>query len=150
MHSPNLSIGYWAGPGLVERAPKDGWYHTGDLMRQDEKDNLWFVSRKKYLIIRGGSNISPVEVEQVLISHPAVQDAAVIGVPDAELGERVAGFIQLESTDPQSVTLKNIRSYLAERLADYKIPEQLRIVSEIPRNALGKVDRNALSSLLSN
>lgn len=150
LHSPNLSIGYWAGPGLVEGAPKDGWYHTGDLMRQDEKDNLWFVSRKKYLIIRGGSNISPVEVEQVLISHPAVQDAAVIGVPDAELGERVAGFIQLESTDSQSVTLKNIRSYLAERLADYKIPEQLKIVSEIPRNALGKVDRNALSSLLSN
>jgi long-chain acyl-CoA synthetase len=119
-------------------------------MRQDEKGNLWFVSRKKYLIIRGGSNISPVEVEQALISHPAVQDAAVIGVPDAELGERVASFIQLESTDPPSITLKNIRSYLAERLAGYKIPEQFKIVSEIPRNALGKVDRNALSSWLSN
>jgi acyl-CoA synthetase (AMP-forming)/AMP-acid ligase II len=150
LRSLNISPGYWAGPGLVEGAPKDGWYHTGDLMRQDEKGNLWFVSRKKYLIIRGGSNISPVEVEQVLISHPAVQDAAVIGVPDAELGERVASFIQLESTDPPSITLKNIRSYLAERLAGYKIPEQFKIVSEIPRNALGKVDRNALSSWLSN
>ena len=150
MRSLNISPGYWAGPGLVEGAPKDGWYHTGDLMRQDEKGNLWFVSRKKYLIIRGGSNISPVEVEQVLISHPAVQDAAVIGVPDAELGERVASFIQLESTDPPSITLTNIRSYLPERLAGYKIPEQFKIVSEIPRNALGKVDRNALSSWLSN
>jgi len=74
----------------------------------------------------------------------------VIGVRDAELGERVAGFVQLKSTDPENAALKDIRSFLAERLADYKIPEQLKIVSEIPRNALGKIDRNALSSLLSN
>jgi long-chain acyl-CoA synthetase len=117
-------------------------------MRQDGKGNLWFVSRKKHLIVRGGSNISPVEVEQVLISHPAVRDAAVVGVPDPELGERVAGFIQLVSTNPQNINLKNIRSYLAERLADYKIPEKLQIVSEIPRNALGKVDRKLLLSLV--
>jgi long-chain acyl-CoA synthetase len=150
LRSPNVTIGYWAGPGLIEDAPKDGWFYTGDLMRQDEKGNLWFVSRKKYLIIRGGSNISPVEVEQVLTSHPAVQDAAVIGAPDPELGERVAAFIQLRGTDPQRVKLKDIRRYLAERLADYKIPEQLKVVSEIPRNGLGKIDRKALNSLNSN
>ena len=69
-------------------SPKDGWFYTGDLMRQDDQGNLWFVSRKKHLIIRGGSNISPVEVEQALISHPAVGDAAVLGVPDPELGQR--------------------------------------------------------------
>jgi long-chain acyl-CoA synthetase len=73
-------------------------------MRQDGKGNLWFVSRKKHLIVRGGSDISPVEVEQVLTSHPAVQEAAVIGVPDPELGERVAGFIQLVSTNPQNIS----------------------------------------------
>jgi long-chain acyl-CoA synthetase len=150
LRSPNVTIGYWAGPGLLEDAPKDGWFYTGDLMQQDEKGNLWFVSRKKYLIIRGGSNISPIEVEQVLTSHPAVRDAAVIGVPDPELGERVAGFIQLRCADPQSVDLKDIRCYLSERLADYKIPEDLKIVSEIPRNALGKIDRNSLDSLYSN
>jgi long-chain acyl-CoA synthetase len=150
LRSPNVTIGYWAGPGLIEEAPKDGWFYTGDLMRQDEKGNLWFVSRKKYLIIRGGSNISPIEIEQVLTSHPAVRDAAVIGVPDPELGERVAGFVQLGCTDPQGVDLKDIRCYLAERLADYKIPEDLKIVSEIPRNALGKIDRKALDSLYSN
>jgi long-chain acyl-CoA synthetase len=150
LRGPNVSIGYWAGPGLMEGTPEDGWFYTGDVMRQDGKGNLWFVSRKKHLIVRGGSNISPVEVEQVLTSHPAVRDAAVVGVPDPELGERVAGFIQLVSTNPQNINLKNIRSYLSERLADYKIPEKLTIVSEIPRNALGKVDRNALSSLLSN
>jgi long-chain acyl-CoA synthetase len=148
LRGPNVSIGYWAGPGLIEGAPEDGWFYTGDLMRQDGKGNLWFVSRKKYLIIRGGSNISPVEVEQVLTSHPAVRDAAVIGVPDPELGERVAGFIQLVSSNPRNINLKNIRSYLAERLADYKIPEKLKIVSEIPRNPLGKIDRKLLLSLV--
>ena len=146
LRGPNVSIGYWAGPGSTEGAPEDGWFYTGDLMRQDGKGNLWFVSRKKHLIVRGGSNISPVEVEQVLTSHPAVRDAAVVGVPDPELGERVAGFIQLVS--PQNINLKNIRSYLSERLADYKIPEKLKIVSEIPRNALGKVDRKLLLSLV--
>lgn len=150
LRSVNVAIGYWTGPGVIEDAPKNGWFYTGDLMRLDGDGNLWFVSRKKYLIIRGGSNISPIEVEQVLTSHPAVQDAAVIGVSDPELGERVAGFIQLGCTEAQSVVLKDIHSYLAERLADYKIPEQLKIVSEIPRNALGKIDRKALNSLLSN
>ncbi|MBV9878153.1 MAG: acyl--CoA ligase [Verrucomicrobia bacterium] len=150
LRSANVTIGYWAGPGLIEGAPKDGWFCTGDLMREDGDGNLWFVSRKKFLIIRGGSNISPVEVEQVLTSHPAVQDAAVIGVPDPELGERVAGLIQLRCNDPQSSVLNDIHCYLAERLADYKIPEQLKIVSEIPRNSLGKIDRKALNSLLSN
>ena len=117
----------------VQRIPQDITYDTG-----------------MPLTVMLCSNISPVEVEQVLVTHPAVEDAAVIGVRDAELGERVAGFVQLKSTDPENVALKDIRSFLAERLADYKIPEQLKIVSEIPRNALGKIDRNALSSLLSN
>ena len=70
LRGPNVSIGYWAGPGLIEDAPEDGWFYTGDLMRQDENGNLWFVSRKKHLIIRGGSNISPIDVEQVLASPP--------------------------------------------------------------------------------
>jgi acyl-CoA synthetase (AMP-forming)/AMP-acid ligase II len=148
LRGPNISIGYWAGPGLIEGAPKDGWFYTGDLMRQDGKGNLRFVSRKKHLIIRGGSNISPVEVEQVLTSHPAIRDAAVVGVPDPELGERVAGIIQLVGPNPLNIDLKSIRSYLAERLADHKIPEKLKIVSEIPRNALGKIDRKLVLSLV--
>src|SRR5260221_11362904 len=110
-------------------------------MRQDGKGNLWFVSGKKHLIVRGGSNISPVEVEQVLTSHPADRDAAVIGVPHPELGERGAGFIQLVSTNPQNINLKNIGSYLSDRLAAYKIPENLTIISEFPQTALAKVDR---------
>ena len=118
-------------------------------MRQDKQGNLWFVSRKKHLIIRGGSNISPVEVERVLMAHPAVRDAAVAGVPDPELGQRVAGFVQLANGGSQHVILDEIRAYLAQRLADYKIPESLTIVQEIPRNALGKIDRNLLVTITS-
>jgi acyl-CoA synthetase (AMP-forming)/AMP-acid ligase II len=149
VRGPHVTIGYWAGPGLVEDAPKDGWFHTGDLMRQDEKGNLWFVSRRKHLIIRGGSNISPVEVERVLMSHPAVRDAAVIGIPDPELGQRVAGFVQLASS-AQNADINEILVHVTGQLADYKVPESLQVVHEIPRNATGKVDRQLLLKIRTN
>ena len=116
VRGPHVTIGYWAGPGQIKDPPKEGWFHTGDLMRQDEKGDLWFVSRKKQLIIRGGSNISPVEVERVLMDHPAVSDAAVVGVPDPVLGQRVAGFVQLADS-AQSVDRNEILAFAA------KLPE---------------------------
>ena len=143
VRGPHVTIGYWAGPGQIKDAPKEGWFHTGDLMRQDEKGDLWFVTRKKHLIIRGGSNISPVEVERVLMAHPAVDDAAVVGVPDPDLGQRVAGFVQLADS-AQSIDLTEILAFARERLADYKVPETLKIVDKIPRNTLGKIDRQLL------
>jgi long-chain acyl-CoA synthetase len=112
-------------------------------MRQDEKGDLWFVSRKKHLIVRGGSKISPVEVERILIDHPAVRDAAVVGVPDPDLGQRVAGFVQL-ADGAQRVDVSEILAFATERLADYKVPETLKIVDKIPRNPLGKIDRRLL------
>ena len=139
----NVSVGYWTGPGVIE-APENGWYHSGDLMRQDEKGDLWFVSRKKDLIVRGGSNISPVEVERVLAAHPAVKDAAVVGVPDETLGQRVAGFVQLETSQIMNDVLDTAR----DKLADYKLPERLQVVAKIPRNALGKTDRKALLAMI--
>jgi len=147
IRGPNVSIGYWAGPGVVEDAPENGWYRSGDLMRQDEKGNLWFVSRKKDLIVRGGSNISPVEVEHVLTAHPAVRDAAVLGIPDEVLGQRVAGFVQLKNNArPQIVN--QILDTVRDQLADYKVPEHLQVVAAIPRNALGKTDRAALLAMI--
>ncbi len=147
IRAPCVASGYWAGPGRIEGAPEDGWYHSGDLMRQGEGDDLWFVARKKELIVRGGSNISPVEVEQVLLAHPAVRDAAVAGVPDAALGQRVAALVQL-ADDAGDGVLDDIRASVSARLADYKVPERLTVVDALPKNALGKIDRRALPALL--
>jgi acyl-CoA synthetase (AMP-forming)/AMP-acid ligase II len=143
LRGPNVSVGYWGGPNLIEGAPKDGWYRTGDLMRQEAGGSLSFIGRKKDIIIRGGSNISPVEVEAVLRAHPAVRDAAVVGTPDTTLGQRVAGFVQLEH-DARPGIVNEILGAARTQLADYKMPERLQVVASIPRNATGKIDRKAL------
>jgi long-chain acyl-CoA synthetase len=147
IRGPNVTVGYWVSPGQIEPATVEGWYHTGDLMRQGEKDDLWFVTRKKDLIIRGGSNISPVEVERVLLDHPAVVDAAIAGVPDEELGQRVVGFVRLAGSSGAYV-VNDILASVRAQLADYKVPEWLHVVTEIPRNTIGKIDRRSLLSML--
>jgi long-chain acyl-CoA synthetase len=147
VRGPSVSVGYWSGPGEIS-VSSDGWFHTGDLMREGEQSELWFVSRKKDLIIRGGSNISPIEVERVLTAHPAVRDAAVIGIPDPTLGQRVVGLVRLIENPGNSV-LADILADARAGLADYKVPEWLEIVDEIPRNALGKIDRKSLLALIS-
>jgi long-chain acyl-CoA synthetase len=143
----NVFAGYWNDPQTTEESLKGGWYHTGDLMRRGEGDDLWFVSRKKDIIIRGGTNISPAEVEEALVAaHPAVEQAAVVGIPDAVLGQRVLGFVKLAKGVGDTVVSEILRN-VATRLASYKIPEGLRIVDELPRNALSKVDRNMLQTM---
>ena len=143
LRGPGVSVGYWAGPGRIEGALQGGWIATGDLMRQGDGDDFWFVGRKKDLIVRGASKISPVEVEQVLMAHPAVQDAAVIGVPDAELGQRVAALVQLKGEETEAI-LSDIRASAIVQLADYKVPEHVTAVDAIPKNAAGKTDRKSL------
>ena len=121
-------------------------YHTGDLLRRGEGNDLWFISRKKDIIIRGGTNISPVEVEQALVaSHPAVEQAAV-GIPDAVLGQRVFGFVKL-ADGTEDTLVSEILGNVATRLASYKVPENLEVLDELPRNALSKVDRNVLQAM---
>ncbi len=148
IRAPGLAAGYWAGPGQVESLLKDGWFHTGDLMQQGDGDDIWFVSRKKELLVRGGDNISPVEVEQVLLAHPAVRDAAVTGVPDAILGQRVVALVQLEG-DVGEAVFDDIRASVLAQLAYYKVPERMQAVAAIPRNTLGKIDRRALTGMVS-
>ncbi len=134
-------------PRRPRRALKAGWYHTGDLMRRGEGDDLWFVSRKKDIIIRGGTNISPVEVEEALVAcHPAVEQAAVVGVPDIVLGQRVYGFVKLLPGTGDTI-VSEILGRVATQLAAYKVPEDLGILDEMPRNALSKVDRNLLQTM---
>jgi long-chain acyl-CoA synthetase len=143
----NVFDSYWNDPAATENCLKAGWYHSGDLMRRGEGDELWFVSRKKDIIIRGGTNISPAEVEEALVAcHPAVAEAAVVGVPDAALGQRVFGFVKLVSRMKDTVVSEILRS-VATRLASYKVPETLETLDELPRNALSKVDRNRLQAM---
>jgi long-chain acyl-CoA synthetase len=143
----NVFDGYWNDPQATAESLKAGWYHTGDLMRRGEGDELWFVSRKKDIIVRGGTNISPVEVEQALVaSHPAVEQAAVVGIPDAVLGQRLFGFVKLAAGTEDTVVSEILRNG-ATRLASYKVPEGLKILDELPRNALSKVDRNMLQTM---
>jgi acyl-CoA synthetase (AMP-forming)/AMP-acid ligase II len=147
VRGPYVTVGYWVGPNRIDAATRDGWFHSGDLMRQGEGDELWFMGRKKDIIIRGGSNISPVEVERVLLSHPLVQDAAVFGVPDPVLGQRVAAVVQL-SSGASDAALGAILRDTQRQLADYKVPEQLLAVDAVPRNSLGKVDRRAAATAM--
>jgi len=147
VRGPNVTVGYWVAEGRIDPATADGWFHTGDLMRRGKADDLWFVGRKKDLIIRGGSNISPVEVERVLMAHPGVRNAVVVGVPDATLGQRVAALVQLREK-PRDAVLRDILASTRAQLADYKMPERLKVVDEIPRNILGKIDRRSAVSIL--
>jgi acyl-CoA synthetase (AMP-forming)/AMP-acid ligase II len=144
IRGPNVFAGYWNDAQATADNLKAGWYRTGDLMRRGGGDDLWYVSRKKDIIIRGGTNISPVEVEQVLAAHPAVQGAAVVGVPDAVLGQRVFGFVKIEKVAEPDIVAE-ILAFAAKRLASYKVPDGLAVVDDLPRNALSKVDRNALT-----
>jgi long-chain acyl-CoA synthetase len=151
VRGPYVTVGYWVAPDRIDDATHDGWYHSGDLMRQGEGDELWFVGRKKDIIIRGGSNISPVEVERVLLSHPLVRDAAVFGVPDPVLGQRVVAIVQLSSARgdvklDSILALGAIMKDTKQQLADYKAPERLWAVDAVPRGPLGKVDRRAAAA----
>ncbi|WP_454617351.1 class I adenylate-forming enzyme family protein [Bradyrhizobium cenepequi] len=146
IRGPNLFVGYWNDLRATTESLKDGWYRTGDLVRREGQNELLFVARKKDIIIRGGTNISPVEVEQAVAAHPSVEEAAVVGVPDAVLGQRVIGFISLaKGKDERAVP--GILSDVATRLAPYKVPEHLIVLDALPRNALSKVDRTTLQAM---
>lgn len=147
LRGENLFDGYWNDPEATAASLKDSWYRTGDLVRRGEGDELLFVARKKDIIIRGGTNISPAEVEQAIVaSHPDVEEAAVIGIPDAVLGQRVLGFIKLANGANQAL-LPEILDNLVTRLAAYKVPERLIAIDALPRSTLSKVDRKALQGM---
>jgi acyl-CoA synthetase (AMP-forming)/AMP-acid ligase II len=128
---------YYRDPEATAGTWKDGWLHTGDLGRMDEDGYLYIVGRKKDVIIRGGNNIHAADVEAVLFDHPAVVDAAVVGMPHKVLGEDVAAFVV--AAPSQSVTADQLKAHAADRLADYKVPRYIEFVDELPRNATGKV-----------
>ena len=144
----NVFKGYWNDDKATAAALRDGWYHTGDLMRRGEGDELWFISRKKDIIIRGGTNISPVEIEEAIVAaHPAVEQAAVVGLPDEVLGQRVFAFATLTGAAAGDKVVAELVSTLSQRLAAYKMPEAIMVIDNMPRNALSKVDRQKLLAM---
>jgi long-chain acyl-CoA synthetase len=145
--SPTTIPGYWQGPGGSMPLP-GGVFRTGDLARELSPGLLQYVGRAKDLIIRGGSNISPQEVEEVLRAHPHVIDVGVAGYPDDLLGQRVGALLVLASRPSPVPSAEEIRTWAVQRLAEYKVPERLRIVRAVPRSALTKIDRAAITAAL--
>jgi len=140
----NMMKGYYKQPEATAEAFKGGWFHTGDLGYRDEDGFLFIVDRKKDLVIRGGYNVYPREVEEVLYEHPAVAEAAVIGRPDDKLGEEVVAVVALRKgadTTPEELT-----AFCKERMAAYKYPREIRIVDELPKGPTGKILKKELRS----
>lgn len=138
----NVMKGYWKQPELTAQAIKDGWYHTGDMGRMDELAYLYIVDRKKDLIVSGGENIYPKEVENVLFTHPAVAEAAVFGVPDDTWGEAVKAVVVLKQG--QQASEPELIEFCKQRLASYKKPKSVEFAQALPRSSAGKVLKREL------
>ena len=139
VRGPNVFAGYWNRPEETEAAFVDGWFRTGDVLRVAEDGWAEVVDRVKDMIISGGENVYPAEVEAVLVQLDAVSDAAVVGIPDARWGEVGVAYVQLrEGAEPDE---KEVRTHLEAHLARYKIPKHVVFVEALPRNATGKVRR---------
>ena len=142
VQGPHLMTGYWLDPDATASSMRGGWFHTGDMARCDEDGYYWFAGRKKEIIIRGGSNISPQEVEAAVCEHPAVSEAAVIGRKDPVLGETVAVCVVLRAG--VAVSEADLIAFTRERLADYKTPDRVIFLSELPKSPVGKIQRREL------
>ena len=137
---PNIMKGYYNMPEETHDALRNGWLHTGDMGRLDEDSYLYIVERKKDLIIRGGFNIYPRDVEEVLNSHPDVIESAVVGIPSERMGEDVKAFVVARG----NVDAEELKAYCRERLANYKTPSEIEFVNALPRNLIGKIDKKEL------
>ena len=136
---PNVMKGYWQRPEATAEAIRDGWFHTGDLAKVDEDGYFYIVDRKKDLIIRGGYNVYPREIEEVIYEHPAVAEAAVIGLPHSSLGEEVAAAVALKPG--AAVTAEELRDYVKSQVAAYKYPRHVWFVDALPKGPTGKIQK---------
>jgi len=140
LKGPHVCAGYWNKPEATAEAIKDGWFYTGDLARVDQDGHYAIVGRKKDLIISGGANIYPAEIERAIEAHPDVIAAAVIGVPDPKWGEAGKAIVELRSG--ATLTLDQLQAFLSDRLGRFKIPKYLAVVNELPRTpASGKIQK---------
>ncbi|MGN9843139.1 long-chain-fatty-acid--CoA ligase [Nonomuraea sp. H19] len=140
VRGPNVMKGYWNDPAATAEAIRDGWFHTGDLGRLDEDGFFFLVDRRRDVIIRAGYTVYPREVEEVLYEHPAVRQAAVLGVPHPELGEEIEAVVAVRAP----VTGGQLRDFVRERVAAYKYPRHISFVDELPMSHTGKILKRAL------
>lgn len=138
-------IEYWNNKQATEETWQDGWLHTGDLARRDDDGYYYIVGRKKDMIITGGENVYPIEVEQTLIEHPIIDEVAVVGIPDEKWGEKVTAFISLKNN--QQIEETELIHFCKKKLANYKIPKSFIILEQLPKTDVGKIDKKALKSL---
>jgi long-chain acyl-CoA synthetase len=138
----NVMKGYWQRPEDTAKSIPDGWFRTGDLARQDDDGYFFIVDRKKEMIIRGGYNVYPREIEEALYEHPAVAEVACIGIAHPELGEEVAAAVALKPG--ASAEVEELRNFVKERVAAYKYPRQLWLVDSLPKGPTGKILRRAV------
>ncbi|WP_342526056.1 fatty acid--CoA ligase family protein [Chryseomicrobium sp. FSL W7-1435] len=147
VRGPNVMKGYYNMPEESANAIRDGWLYTGDLAKKDEEGYFYIVDRKKDMIIVGGYNVYPREVEEVLFAHPGILEAAVVGVPDPNFGEQVLAFVVLKDT---TLVTEDIQAFCREKLAKYKVPTRIELLDELPKNTTGKILRRTLKDQVTN
>jgi malonyl-CoA/methylmalonyl-CoA synthetase len=147
LRGPSITPGYWRMPAETEAAFTQGWFRTGDLGRQDEDGYYFLTDRLKHIIISGGENVSPMEIEQVIQMDEEVVESAVVGVPDDTWGERVVAAVVLR---PGSLRRpEEIQRLCREHLLNWKCPKEVRLVETLPRNSMGKVLKEKVQTLFS-
>jgi acyl-CoA synthetase (AMP-forming)/AMP-acid ligase II len=139
---PNLMEGYWGDPEETRRVLDESGYHTGDLARRDAEGFLWIVGRKRDMIKAGAHRISPKEIEDALLEHPALLEAAVIGIPDELLGELIEAHVV--ARPGMVIDLSELEALARSKLALYKVPRRFVVHDELPKSAVGKVIKDAL------
>ncbi|MEM8582877.1 MAG: long-chain fatty acid--CoA ligase [Bacteroidota bacterium] len=142
LKGPNVTPGYWRKEDATRQSKVDGWFRTGDLVREDDGGYLYVVDRIKNMFISGGENVYPAEVERVLLSHQSIVEAAVIGIPDEKWGEVGCAFLVL--TSEIELSHSEVINFCLSKLAKFKVPKYIKLLKELPKNDTGKIDRKAL------
>lgn len=145
VRGPNVMKGYYKMPLETTMAIRDGWLYTGDLARMDDEGYFYIVDRKKDMIIVGGYNVYPREVEEVLFAHDNIVEAAVVGFPDKDFGEAVHAYVVLKE---KNLTTEDLKAYCAEHIVKYKVPSVIEIIDELPKNSTGKILRRSLKTVV--
>lgn len=146
LRGPTAMSGYWNNPKATAEIMRDGWLHTGDLVRRDSEGYFYVIGRKKEMFISGGENVYPAEIEKVMRTLPGIREVAVIGVPHQKWGECGKAFVSFE--EGQSVTVEEMRDYCLQHLAKFKVPAQYMVMKDLPKTESGKIAKKLLTGNL--